>query len=305
MDSLTGLAAFVHAADQRSYVAAARILGVSSSAIAKTITRLEAKLGVRLLNRTTRSIGLTEAGKLFYERCKRIIDDLDDAEAMVSETKAKPSGRLRISVPHIFGHHLLLPQLPDFMRRFPDIELEIDFDDQVVDIVALGLDLAVRSGDLADTRLIARRLGEQHFVVCGSLAYLDRHGRPAKPADLGQHTCIHFKYPSTGRLAPWSFAPPDTDPRLPTSLIFNNTDAGLWAAVAGLGLAHLPAYVANPEIDAGRLEPVLTESMVPFGSLSLVWPSNKQLSPKVRAFVDFIVERLGATVWKNPIQGKS
>lgn len=292
MESLTGLAAFVHAAEQRSYVVAGRILGVSSSAVAKNISRLEARLGVRLLNRTTRSISLTEAGGVFYDRCRRILDDLRDAEAVLSESREQPQGRLHVSVPLIVGHHLLMPHLAAFRSLHPRLELDVALDDRVTDIVAEGVDVAIRSGDLADSRLMARRIGPQHFVVCGSPAYLGRHGVPQGPDDLLRHACIHFKYPSSGRLAPWAFRPPHDGRRLPASLVFNNTDAGLRAAVDGLGLAHLPVYVARPAIDAGRLQPVLTGDMVPFGALSCVWPANRLLSPKVRAFVDFAVDRL-------------
>jgi len=267
-------------------------LGISSSAVAKSVARLEAGLGVRLLNRTTRSVGLTEEGAIFYERCKTILDDIRDAEATVSQSRERPKGRLRISVPHIVGRHLLLPHLSTFTQQFPEIELDIDFEDRVVDIVAEGLDVAVRSGELADTRLIGRTIGKQHFVVCGSDAYFKRHGRPETPQELSRHACIHFKYPSSGRLAPWSFRPPYADLRLPENLIFNNTDAGLSAAIDGIGLAHLPVYVARPAIEGGVLQPVLADFMLPFGGLSLVWPSNRQLSPKVRAFVDFTIERL-------------
>lgn len=294
MDSFASIAAFVHAAEQRSYVAAARVAGVSASAVGKAIARLEGRLGVRLFNRTTRSISLTEAGTVLYERCKHVIAELEDAQASLVASRERPRGRLRLSVPHIVGHHLLLPVLPQFAERFPDIELDVDFEDRVADLVAEGLDVAIRSGDLAGNGLIARRLGEQHFVVCGSPGYFDRHAPPRQPADLGGHACIHFKYPSSGRLAPWAFAPPDERLILPRSLSFNNTDAGLRAALDGLGLAHLPVYVAAAHIRTDRLRPVLTGFMVPFGSLSLVWPSNRQLSPKVRAFVDFMVEHLAA-----------
>lgn len=295
MDGLAGLVAFVHAVEQRSYVAAARILGVSSSAVSKSVARLETRLGVRLLSRTTRSIGVTEEGALFYERCKRLLDELWDAEATLVQSRETPRGRLRVSVPQIFGLHLLMAQLPEFTERFPDIELDVDLEDQVVDIVANGLDVAVRSGHLPDTRLVARLIGEQHFVVCGSDAYFKRRTRPQVPGDLGQHSCIHFKYPSSGRLAPWSFVQPYADTPIPASLVFNNTEAGLAAATKGLGMAHLPVYVAAPGIASGALRPVLTEFMVPFGALWLIWPSSRQLSPKVRAFVDFVIERL-ATV---------
>ncbi|MBB3656959.1 DNA-binding transcriptional LysR family regulator [Rhizobium sp. BK650] len=294
MDSLSSLSAFVHAAERQSYVAAARVAGVSPSAIAKSISRLEARLGVRLFNRTTRNISLTEEGAVFYERCKRIIDDLEDAEASLIESRKRPRGRLRVSVPHIVGRHLLMPILPAFVERYPEIELDIDFEDRVADLVAEGLDVAVRSGELADTSLIARRLGEQHFVVCGSPGYFDRRKVPMVPADLAEHACIHFKYPTSGRLAPWAFAPHDEKLILPRSLTFNNTDAGLRAALDGLGIAHLPIYVAAAHIRRGSLVPVLTSYMVAFGSLSLVWPSNRQLSPKVRAFVDFVAQRLAA-----------
>ncbi|NTF97842.1 LysR family transcriptional regulator [Rhizobium rhizogenes] len=294
MDGFSSLAAFVHAAEQHSYVAAGRIAGVSPSAIGKAITRLEARLGVRLFNRTTRSISLTEEGAAFYERCKRIIEDLEDAEASLIESQARPRGRLRISVPHIVGHHLLMPILPAFVERFPEIELDVDFEDHVADLVTEGVDIAIRSGELADTGLIARRLGEQHFVVCGSPGYFDREGLPKTPMDLSEHSCIHFRYPTSGRLAPWAFLPPNERLILPRKLTFNNTDAGLRAALDGLGIAHLPVYVAAPHIRAESLVPVLTSCMVAFGSLSLVWPSNRQLSPKVRAFVDFMAEHLAA-----------
>ncbi|MEI1249747.1 LysR family transcriptional regulator [Rhizobium aouanii] len=294
MDSLASVVAFVHAVEQQSYVAAARVGGVSPSAIGKAVARLESRLGVRLFNRTTRSISLTEEGAVLYERYKRIIDDMEDAEATILQSRERPRGRLRVSVPHIVGHHLLMSILPAFAERFPEIELDIDFDDKVIDLVAEGLDVVVRSGELADARLIARHLGDQHFVVCGSLDYFKRHGRPDTPDDLSQHACIHFKYPSSGRVAPWAFRAPYERLLLPRSLAFNNTDAGLRAAQDGLGLAHLPVYAAAPHMGAGTLVPVLTSFMVPLGALSLVWPSNRQLSPKVRAFVDFVVKNFGA-----------
>lgn len=279
----------------RSHVAAARILGVSSSAVSKNVARLETRLGVRLLSRTTRSIGVTEEGALFYERCKRVLDELWNAEGTLLQSRETPRGRLRVSIPQIFGLHLLMAQLPEFTERFPDIELDVDVEDPVVDIVASGLDVAVRSGHLPDTRLVARLIGEQHFVVYGSDAYFERRGRPQMPSDLGQHSRIHFKYPSSGRLAPWSFVQPYGDTPIPASLVVNNTEAGLAAATRGLGMAHLPVYVAAPGIASGVLRPVLTEFMIPFGALWLIWSSSRQLSPKVRAFVDFVVEGL-ATV---------
>ena len=294
MKSLTSIAAFVHAAEQQNYVAVARILGISPSAVAKAIVRLESHLGVRLFNRTTRSVSLTEEGALFYERCKHIINDLGDAEATIIQSRERPRGRLRVSVPHIVGHHLLMPILPVFAEKFPEIELDIDFEDHVVDLITEGIDVAIRSGDLTDSGLIARPLGEQHFVICASPGYLSRHGRPETPRDLAQHACIHFKYPSSGRIAPWAFAHADDRFVLPRGLTINNSDAALRAALDGMGLVHLPVYVARPRIEDGSLVPVLTSYMAQFGSLSLLWPSNRQLLPKVRAFVDTVIEGLAA-----------
>jgi DNA-binding transcriptional LysR family regulator len=294
VESLQGFNAFVYAAEQQSYVAAGRILGISPSAVSKSISRLEARYGVRLLNRTTRSIGMTEEGTAFYQLCKRILGDIAEAESFMRQSAGKPMGRLRVSVPQVFGRYLLLPILSEFAERYPDIDLDVEFDDQVVDLIAMGFDIAVRTGDLADNRLVARRIGEQHFVVCGNTYYLDRHGIPRTPVDLDAHACIHFKYPSSGRLAPWSFTGTPVTPRLSKGLVFNSTEAGLWAASNGLGLAHLPYYMVREQIAAGELQPVLAEFMAPFGSLWLVWPSNRQLSPRVRAFTDFVVEKLQA-----------
>ena len=292
MESLRGLRAFVYTAELGSYVAAARVSGISSSAIAKSVAKLEDELGVRLFHRTTRSIGLTEEGNVFYERCKFILNEIRDARALIAETRITPCGRLHISVPQIFGHSLLMPILPRFIEKYPDIQLDIDFEDRVVDLIAEGIDVAVRSGELADNRLVSRKLGEQYFVVCASREYLKTHGIPLNPADLVHHRCIHFKYPSSGRIASWAFSADFEKLDLPRDLIFNNTHAGLRAAIDGSGVAHLPVYVAEEAFEKELLVPLLTEYMLPLGSMSLIWPSNRHLSSKVRAFVDFVSSEL-------------
>lgn len=294
MESFSALAAFVQVAEQGSYVAAARIAQVSPSAISKAVARLETRLGLRLLNRTTRSLSLTEEGVALYERCRPILDDLNDVQARLSEGRERPKGRLRISVPHIVCRYLLMPSLPLFTRSYPEIELDIDIEDRVVNLAADGVDVAIRSGQTADTSLIGRHLGDQHFVVCGSPDYLQRCGSPITPSDLLDHVCIHFRYPSSGRLAPWSFSEPYERMLPPKSMTFNNTDAGLYAATAGLGIAHLPVYVAAPSLDTGALVPILVDFMAPFGSLSLLWPSQRRLSPKVRAFVNFAIDNMSS-----------
>ncbi|WJV55315.1 LysR family transcriptional regulator [Pectobacteriaceae bacterium CE90] len=294
MDSFRSINAFVHAAELSSYAAAARVLGISPSAIAKSVARLEDDLGVRLFHRTTRSIGLTEEGNVFYERCKFILGEIRDTKALIAETRAFPKGKLHVSVPQIFGHTLLMPLLPKFLGKYPDVQLDIDFEDRVVDLIAEGVDIAVRSGELADNRLVGRKLGEQYFVVCASKKYIESNGTPSTPTELMNHHCIHFKYPTSGRIASWSFIKPYEDLDLPRDLIFNNTHAGLRAAIEGLGIAHLPVYVAEEAFKKKSLIPLLTQFMSPLGSMSLIWPSNRHLSPKVRAFSDFISNELSS-----------
>lgn len=294
MESFRSINAFVHAAELSSYAAAARVLGISPSAIAKSVARLEDDLGVRLFHRTTRSIGLTKEGHVFYERCKFILDEVRNTKALIAETRASPRGKLHVSVPQIFGHSLLMPLLPKFLAQFPDVQLDIDFEDRVVDLIAEDIDVAVRSGELADSRLVSRKLGEQYFVVCANPAYINAHGLPDTPTDLLNYHCIHFKYPSSGRIAAWSFVKPYENLHLPRNLIFNNTHAGLRAAVDGLGVAHLPVYVAEEAFQQGLLLPLLTDFMLPLGAMTLIWPSNRHLSPKVRAFSDFMISELAA-----------
>lgn len=292
MESFRSINAFVHAVELCSYAAAARVLGVSPSAIAKSVAKLEDDLGVRLFHRTTRSICLTKKDDIFYERCKFILGEIRDTKALLAEMRTNPKGKLHISVPQIFGHSILIPLLPKFLDKYPDIQLDVDFEDRVVDLIAEGIDLAVRSGELADNRLVGRKLGEQHFVVCANPNYLNMKGIPSHPSELVNHHCIHFKYPTSGRIASWSFVKPYENLDLPKNIIFNNTYAGLRTAIAGLGIAHLPIYVTEEAFKNKLLIPVLTQYMSPLGSLSLIWPSNRHLSPKVKAFADFLNNEL-------------
>ncbi|MBL7241180.1 LysR family transcriptional regulator [Komagataeibacter rhaeticus] len=294
MDALSGLEPFVFAARFRSYVKAGRHLGISSSAVAKSVSRLEARLGVQLLNRTTRSIGLTEAGVVFYERCRQALEVIRDAEATLHHAKGSPSGRLRVNVPHIVGRHLLMPLIADFVSRYPEIELDIALEDRIVDLIEEDIDVVIRSGNLPDSRLIARRLGDQHFITCASASYLEASSRPLLPAEIQNHRCLRYRYPNTGLFAPWVYGPPHDQVRLPETMIFNNSDAALRAAADGLGLVHLPVYVARDAIASGHLIPLFEKYCMPIGSLWIIWPAARTLSPKVRAFADFVLERFAA-----------
>lgn len=295
MDRLAGLTAFVRTADLGSFVAAGRVLGISPSAVGKAVTRLELDLGVRLFQRSTRSIRLTEEGRAFHERCRRILDDLDDAEATLAGTMEAPRGRLRLSTP-IVSYHLLLPVLPEFARRYPDIELDLDFNDRIVDLIDEGVDVAIRSGDLPDSRLRARTLRPFQMLLCASPDYLAQHGVPTTPRQLDDHCGIRFRYPNSGKLQPWPLTLPEgeTELRPRTVMTCNNMEALRGAVLAGLGIGCMPDFLISAPLKAGGLQLVLPEWIDGPGQFHLIWPSNRHLSPKVRVLVDYLSERLFA-----------
>ncbi|MFB9948088.1 LysR family transcriptional regulator [Rhizobium puerariae] len=296
MDRLAGITAFVRTADLGSFVAAGRVTGLSASAVGKAVARLEAELGVRLLQRSTRSIRLTEEGRLFHERCRRLLDELDDAEASLAHAVSVPRGRLRISVP-IVTYHLLVPILPEFMERYPEVELDVDFNDRIVDLIDEEMDVAIRSGELPDSRLISRALRPFRLLLCAAPAYLARHGTPGCPRDLENHQAIRFRFPNSRRLQEWPLRrPPDSpEPRVRTVMTCNNMEALRQMAISGIGIACMPDFLARAPLSDGRLATILDEHLDAPGLFHIIWPSNRHLSPKVRAFVDFLSERLFAT----------
>ncbi|MDE2429675.1 MAG: LysR family transcriptional regulator [Burkholderiales bacterium] len=293
MESLSELAAFTRAAELGSYVAAARALSLSASAIGKSVQRLESRLGVRLFHRSTRRISLTAEGNVFYQRCLRILDDLQQAQSEVASLSARPHGKLRVSLP-VIAYRMLLPVLPAFCARYPDIELDLDFNDRLIDVIAEGVDVVIRSGELVDSRLTTRQLGPFLFQILGAPAYFNRHDRPEQPADLEHHACLHYKFPSTGKLQEWrmNLASGVTAPRLPVNLSCNNIEALIIAAQQGLGLVYLPDFAVREHVLAGHLQPVLTEYTTIGGMFSILWPSSPYLSPKLRVFIDFICANL-------------
>ncbi|HEY0123081.1 MAG TPA: LysR family transcriptional regulator [Rhizobium sp.] len=295
MDRLSGLNAFVRSADLGSFAAAGRVLGLSASAIGKAVTNLEKQLGVRLLQRSTRSIRLTEEGRLFHERCRRVLDDLDDAQASLAQAVAVPRGRLRVSVP-IVSYHFLLPVLPEFLARYPEVELDIDFNDRIVDMIEEGIDVAIRSGDLPDSRLMSRTLRPFQMLLCAAPAYLERYGVPGCPRDLDDHLAIRFRFPNSGKLQNWPLTPPDDGPelRMKTALSCNNMEALRGAVISGLGIGCMPDFLARGPLAEGKLRTVLDKYIDGPGHFHLLWPSNRHLSPKVRVFVDFLSETLFA-----------
>ena len=293
MDKFSGLLAFVKTADLGSFVAAGRALEISASAVGKGVARLEQEVGVRLLQRSTRRIQLTDEGRLFHERSRRILDDLDDAQAMLSHAREVPRGRLRVSAP-IVGYHFLMPVIPDFLVRYPEVELDINFTDRTVDLIDEGVDVAIRSGDLPDSRLVSRPLNPFRLMLCASPAYLTRHDMPRAVRDLERHAAIRFRHPSSGKLLDWPMAQPtaDAETRLRTVLACNNMEAVLAAALRGLGIACMPDFLVREALADGRLLSVLDEQIGARGQFKALWPSSRHLSPKVRVFVDHLGKQL-------------
>ncbi|CDY79305.1 Transcriptional regulator, LysR family [Caballeronia glathei] len=298
------MVAFVRSAESGSFVAAGRILGLSASAIGKSVMRLEAKLGVQLLHRTTRRISLTDEGARFFSRCKSVLSEIEDAESDILHTADAPRGRLRISMPAM-GYRLLLPLLPEFRQLYPDIQLDIDFSDRIVDLTQEGFDAVIRTGKLADSQLLAKPLMPYRQLMVASPGYLDRNGTPQTPSDLAHHKSIRYRLPANGRLQEWAF---ESDARAPhnadlvTTLSFNNVEAVIDASIAGLGLAYVPDFMVKNALDNGQLQTVLGDFTRVHGVFQILWPSSRHIAPRLRVFIDHVAGRLGGQVAPRPIR---
>jgi DNA-binding transcriptional LysR family regulator len=292
MDHLSGLLAFVHAAEARSFTLAAHRLGISPSGISKAISRLEARHGVRLLQRTARSITLTPEGSAYHERCKKILADLEEAEHVLTDAHKSPRGLLRITLPLSIGRLHFARVLPEFARQYSEIQLEVHVSDRITDLVEEKIDVAIRIGKLSDSRLVARRLASGTLTTCATPSYLKRHGVPKRPEDLLQHNCIQFEVPNTGRAQPWQFQRDQRRLSVPVrgNLRLDHAEAMVEAALAGTALIQISSYVTAPSIARGQLRPVLTAYQVDSPPIWAVYPRNSNPTPRLRAFVDFLVK---------------
>lgn len=301
MDMPGAMIVFAQVVDSRSFSAAAVRLGLSKSAVSKQIAKLEDRLGARLLNRTTRTLSPTDAGQDFYERCLRVVREVEEAERAITHLSAEPRGLLRLSAPASFGREYLAPLVPEMLARWPELRIEALFEDRFVDVVAEGFDLVIRITRLQDSSLVARRIASCRRVVCAAPSYLERHGVPRTPAELLQHDCILYSYATDQN--EWEFVGPDgrlETVRVDGRLRANNAEVTLAALLAGAGLALSPDFIVGPDIAAGRLVPLLTDYENPFGAIYAVWPHNRNLAPKVRAVVDFLVERFATEpIWER------
>jgi DNA-binding transcriptional LysR family regulator len=292
MDSLSALGVFVRAAEARSFTDAGRRLSVSSSAVGKTISRLEDRLGVRLFHRNTRAITLTPEGELFLESCRRIFSEINKIELEFSQSKSTPKGRLKVSLPDL--GMLMMPTLHGFMREYPEIQVDAEFTDNVVDVIDGGYDAVIRTGEQTDSRLMSRRLGNYRLGIVGSPAYFVRYGTPATPADLKLHVCLHHRYPSSGKLQRWPFekSGPYADIELPISAAVTTIEPLVSLAERGIGLACVPDFAVRRQVTEGSLIQIMDEYIEHIGAVSAVWPSSQHRSPKLRAFVDYMAEHL-------------
>lgn len=292
MDKLQAMEIFVQVVDAGGFTRAADIMQLPKATVSTLIRNLEAALSIKLLNRTTRQVSVTADGAAYYERCLRILADVRDTEESLSRTRASPSGRLRVDVPTGLGRHLIIPALPQFFERYPDIALEIGCGDRLVDLIEEGVDCAVRGGNLPDSALIARRVGALHLQTCAAPAYLARHGRPVHPNDLLQHRCVNYFSAKTGKIFDWDFARQSERIRIrvPGQVAINDSDAYLEASVSGLGIAQSASFLLNPLVQSGQLELLLEDWCSDPIALHVIYPQNRHLSAKVRVFVEWIAE---------------
>ncbi|TDV16585.1 LysR family transcriptional regulator [Paraburkholderia caballeronis] len=292
MDRLQAMQVFTRVVDTNSFSKAAATLRMTRSSVTTIIQNLEAYLKVRLLNRTTRRISLTPDGAAYYERCTRILADVDDSESAFSAATRVPRGKLKVDMPGTLGRLVVVPSLADFHARYPDVDLMLGVGDRNVDLVRDGVDCAIRMGALQDSTLVARRIGASEFVTAASPAYLARHGMPDTLDALERHVAVNYYSSRNGRVLDLDFVVDGrpVDVRLRSRLTANDGDAYLQCGLRGLGLIQIPYFVAQPHLRSGELVEVFPQwRPAPF-AISAVYPQNRHLSPQVRAFVDWIAE---------------
>ncbi|MBK5002378.1 LysR family transcriptional regulator [Pseudomonas sp. S31] len=294
LDRLEAMRAFCRIVEVGSFSAAAESLGVAKTTISGQVQALETLLGIKLLHRSTRKVSPTTEGAAYYQRARAVIDDVDELEASVAQSRNVVRGRVRIEMPSPVGIWFVVPALGDFTARFPEIHLDIGCSERVVDLVQEGVDCAIRGGVIADQDLVCRPIGQMRFCFCASPAYLASAGPLQSPADLHRHKHFGFKFPATDR----RFVPVLTrgEQRFtldqPPSMYFNNGSATAAAAVAGLGVAFLPAAAAKPHFTSGALVQVLSDWQMASMPLSVVFPYTRHLSARVRAFTDWVTTRM-------------
>jgi DNA-binding transcriptional LysR family regulator len=303
MDVAWDMRTFVSVVEHQSFSAAATVLGLTPSAVSKLVSRLEDRLGVRLLHRTTRRLALTSEGELYFGRARHILSDIDEAEVEVARSRGSPRGRLHVNTSIAFSVHQLAPALPEFLARYPDIQVDLSITDRVVDLVEEHADVTIRNGRIADMALAARKIGDFERVICAAPSYLSRYGVPRTPADLSKHVCIIMKTTPSR----WPFRKRDgidhveITPRVTT----DNGEAALRLALEGAGIVRLSDMMVGTPVRGGLLVPLLTDihhtEPLPVSALYL---AGRHRLPKVRVFLEFLVKQFGSAPWRIPPKSK-
>jgi LysR family transcriptional regulator, regulator for bpeEF and oprC len=292
MDRLLAFQAFTRVAELGGFTKAAESLRLPKATVSDLVKNLEAHLDVRLLHRTTRRVTLTPDGAAFYERLTQILSDLEEAEASISQVRVSPKGLLRVDVPGSLGRLFIVPGLPDFLARYPDLRLELGMSLRLVNLVEEGIDCVVRAGPLEDSSLVARRVGTMNFICCASPEYLKEHGTPRIPADLLSHRCVDVISNRTGKVMEWDFKRDGETMHLAVQGVLSMNDPSAYVAcgLMGLGIVKVATYLAKPYLDSGKLVQVLAAWTAEPVPISVLYPQHRHLSAKVRAFTDWIAE---------------
>jgi DNA-binding transcriptional LysR family regulator len=300
MDRVASMASFVKVAETSGFSAAARKLNLSTSMVTTHIKALEDRLGVRLLNRSTRKVSLTDIGQAYYERCVQILADIDSADQIAEAQQSKPRGELRLNMASSMTS-IIGPSIAEYVALYPDASVRLTVTSRMVDLVEDGYDLAIRLLPLPDSSLIVRRLASYCFVVCGAPDYFARRGVPQDPSELLDHNCMMFSDPSWENA--WHFGYPDGDRAIPLTgnLHTNMSESLRVAAVHGQGLICVPTFLVADELRSGKLVPVLTKFLPAASSIDAIYPHRRYLSPKVRSFIDLVAHNFRDAKWSDPV----
>ena len=294
MDRFEEMRTFIRVVEAGSLSAAADRLGIAKSAVSRRLSDLETRLGVQLLNRTTRRLNLTDSGSLFYQRCQRILADLDETEHFVSSEHTRLRGTIRIAAPLSFGIQHLSPLLDDFLKEHPELSLDLDLNDRTVNLMDEGVDLGIRIGKLQDSSMMARKLAQAKQIFCASPEYLDRYGEPQTPEDLKSHFGLSYSNVSEGQL--WQFTNGEGraySVHVPFRMRANNGDVLLKAALDGLGVVATVSFICYREIEQGLLRQILRDYKTEEVGIYAIYPSQRHLPGRVRLLIDFLAERFG------------
>ncbi|GAB0120235.1 LysR family transcriptional regulator [Acidisoma sp. 7E03] len=304
MERLTGLIAFARAGSLGSFTAAAHALAISPSAVSKSVQRLEERLGVSLFTRTTRSLTLTPEGRELHERAVRLLRDAEEIEQAAKATRAEPNGTLRIAASLPTGLHLIAPLLPAFRARYPKVTVDLRLDDRLVDIVDQGIDVAIRIGELADSRLLSRRLGPLRLCAFASPSYLAARGTPRHPDELAAHDTVNLRYQSSGQIFRWPFRLGEREIELvPASgIVVDASQVVVATLAAGGGIGMSASFIAAPYVARGELVPVLEAFAVERDIIAALWPTSRRTNPAVRAFLEHLNDKASRALLFGPFR---